>query len=234
MFYFDPFYFILLAPAFLLSAWASWATRSRFEKWSRVPNRLGIRGAEVARAILDRNGLHTVRVMPAGPGHLNDHYDPRSHTVRLSDEVYHGASVSSLAVAAHEVGHAIQHARGYAPLALRNLAVPLATFGSNFGLIIIMVGALISMTQVMWLGVILFGAAVAFQVITLPVELDASARAKTEIVRHGLAIPAEQDGVRSVLNAAAMTYVGAALSSILTLAYYVIRLGLLGGRRDER
>lgn len=230
MFYFDPLYLVMLLPAFLLSAWASWATRARFERWMQVPNRRGATGESVARFLLDRNGLYDVRVVGVR-GALSDHYDPRDRVVRLSEPVFFGTSVSSMAVAAHETGHAIQHARGYAPFALRSFAVPLASIGSNLGMLIIFVGFLLSFTQLVWVGVVLFGGTVLFQVITLPVELDASRRAKEELERLALVSPAERQGVAQVLNAAAMTYVGAALSALSTLAYYVLRALALGDRR---
>ncbi|MFO0684220.1 MAG: zinc metallopeptidase [Sandaracinus sp.] len=230
MFYFDPLYLVMILPALLLSMWASWATRSRFEKWSRVPARSGATGASVARYVLDQNGLSDVGIV-AVPGTLSDHYDPRARVVRLSEPVYYGHSISSVAVAAHETGHAIQHARRYAPFALRSFSVPLASIGSNLGMIIIFVGFLLSFTKIVWLGILLFGGTVLFQVITLPVELDASSRAKKELDRLGLVAADERPGVASVLNAAAMTYVGAALSALSTLAYYVLRASSMGERR---
>lgn len=231
---FDPLYFLILAPAMLLSAWAAWATHARFAQWSAVPNSRGVTGAQVARFLLDRFGLPQVRVVPAR-GALSDHYDPSAREVRLSEPVYYQGSVAALAVAAHEVGHAIQHRDHYAPLVLRNLAVPLASLGSNLSFLVIFAGMLLSMTELVWAGVLLFGGVVFFQVITLPVELDASRRAKQALSQLGLVVsPREQEGVSKVLGAAAMTYVGAALSSALTLLYYLIRLGVFSGDRDRR
>ncbi len=227
--FFDPLYLVMLLPAILLSAWAAWMTKARFARWSRVANLRGMSGASVARYILDRNGLSDVGVVPAR-GVLSDHYDPSHRVVHLSEAVFYEGSVSAMAVAAHETGHAIQHARGYKPLALRSLAVPLAAFGSNFAVLIIVAGLILSVTEVAWVGVVLFGATVLFQVVTLPVELDASSRAKQALSSLGLVAPAEQAGVSQVLTAAAMTYVGAALSSVLTLLYFVLRVGG-GGRR---
>jgi Zn-dependent membrane protease YugP len=228
--FFDPMYFVFLLPALLLSAWASWATRSRFEKWSHVATRNAASGESVARYLLQQNGLADVAVVPVR-GALSDHYDPRERVVRLSEPVFYGRSVSAMAVAAHETGHAIQHARGYTPLLLRNMAVPLASLGSNLGMIIIVAGFLLSLTPVVWAGIVLFSAVVVFQVVTLPVELDASRRAKAELFRLGLVDPREREGVSQVLTAAAMTYVGAALSAISTLAYYVLRAGSMNDRR---
>jgi uncharacterized protein len=231
MIYFDPLYLVMLAPAMLLSAWAAYMTRARFARWSRVPNAHGMTGASVARFILDRNGLQDVPVV-AAQGALSDHYDPTQRVVRLSEPVYYEGSVSAMAVAAHETGHAIQHARGYKPLALRSLAVPLAAFGTNIAVMIIFVGLLLSFTELAWLGVILFGGTVAFQLLTLPVELDASRRAKIELGNLALMAPGEQRGISQVLTAAALTYVGAALSSIMTLLYFVLRVSGATSRRD--
>ncbi len=229
--FFDPLYFVLLAPAMLLSAWAAFTTRSRFERWSRVPNARQISGAEAARYILDSHGLQHVKVVPAH-GVLSDHYDPSRRVVRLSEGVYRGGSVASIAVAAHEVGHAIQHARRYLPMTLRSLAVPAATFGSNVGWFLIAIGFLLSFAQMVWVGVILFSATVLFQIVTLPVELDASRRAKEELERNGLIVATERAGVSKVLTAAAMTYIGAALTGVLTLLYFLLRLGAFSTREE--
>lgn len=229
--FFDPLYIVILVPITLLSLWASWATRSRFEAWSRVPNQRHITGAQAARYILDQNGLRDVSVVPSHGGTLSDHYDPAQRVVRLSPPVFHGGSVSAIAVAAHETGHALQHARGYTPLMLRNLAVPVASLGSNLGLFLIMMGAVFAFSQMIWAGILFFSATVFFQLITLPVELDASARAKRELEHLSLVMPGEKRGVRQVLSAAAMTYVAAALGAVATLAYYVFRLGGLEERR---
>lgn len=227
----DPLYFLVLAPAFLLSAWAAFTTRARFEKYSRVPNHRRISGAQAARYILDRNGLSDVRIEPAR-GMLSDHYDPIHRVVRLSEDVYYGGSVASLAVAAHEVGHAIQHQRKYLPLVARNMAIPVANIGSNLGWFLILIGFVLSASSMIWAGVVLFSATVAFQVVTLPVELDASQRAKAELERLAIVGPSEKGGVKKVLTAAAMTYVGAALTGILTLLYFLIRLGVFSPREE--
>jgi hypothetical protein len=228
---FDPLYFLFLAPALLLSGWAAWATHTRFQKWSQVPNARRITGAEVARFLLDRNGLYDVDVVPSY-GMLSDHYDPLHRVVRLSEDVYYGSSIAALAVASHEVGHAIQHQRAYLPLVLRNAAVPIANIGSNLGWFLISLGFLMSAAQMIWAGVLLFAATVAFQIITLPVELDASRRAKEQLEALAVIGPSERPGVASVLNAAAMTYVGAALTGILTLLYFLFRLGAFSTREE--
>jgi hypothetical protein len=228
--FFDPMYFVILIPALLLSALASWATRSRFERWSRVPSRNHASGESVARFLLDQNGLGDVRVVPVR-GSLSDHYDPTQRVVHLSEDVFYGRSVSAMAVAAHETGHAIQHAHGYAPLWLRSLSARAANIGSNLGMIIIVAGFLLSLTPLVWTGIVLFSATVVFQLITLPVELDASRRAKFELLRLGLVGPEERNGVSQVLTAAAMTYVAATISALSTLAYYVFRAGSMSSRR---
>jgi Zn-dependent membrane protease YugP len=229
--FFDPLYLVILVPITLLSLWASGATRSRFSTWARVANRRGITGAQAARYILDQNGLMDVSVVPSDGGQLSDHYDPARRAVRLSPEVFHGGSVSAIAVAAHETGHALQHARGYAPLMLRNIAVPVASIGGNLGVFLIMMGAVFAFTQLIWAGILFFSATVFFQLITLPVEIDASSRAKHELEKWSLVLPGDKRGVRAVLSAAAMTYVAAALGSVATLAYYVFRLGGVGDDR---
>lgn len=228
MIFFDPLYMAILAPAMLLSAWAAWATRSRFSKWGEVGTQRGMTGADTARWILDRNGLSDVAVEPS-QGFLSDHYDPGARVVRLSPEVHQGRSISAVAVAAHETGHALQHQQSYAPLALRNAAVPLASFGSNFSFILILGGMLLGSLGLAKVGVVLFGSVVVFQLLTLPVEFDASRRAKEILLRSGLIVGDESRGVSKVLSAAAMTYVAAALTAILTLLYFLLRLGLLGG-----
>lgn len=229
---FDPLYFLMLAPAMALSAWAAIATRSRFSKFADVPNARNMSGADAARLILDRAGLSNVVVEPHS-GFLSDHYDPSARRVRLSPDVYHGRSISALAVASHETGHALQHRDSYFPLQIRTAIVPLASFGSNFAFLLIMGGMFIQMTSLALAGVLIFTATVVFQLVTLPVEFDASSRAKRILFEHGLVVPSEQPAVASVLNAAAMTYVAAALTSVLTLIYFLIRLGVVGGR-DER
>jgi uncharacterized protein len=224
----DPLYLLFLAPPMLLSAWAAWAMRSRFARWSQVPNRAALSGVVVARTLLDQNGLEHIGVVPVR-GALSDHYDPRARVVRLSEPVDGSASVSAMAVAAHECGHAIQDARRYAPFALRSISVPLATLGSNLGVLIVSVGFVLSVTELVWVGIFLFSGTVFFQLVTLPVELDASKRGEQELARLGMVDASEAAGVRSVLTAAAMTYVGAAISSIATLAYFVLRAST--GRR---
>jgi len=227
----DPLYIAILAPALILSAYASFKVRSTFAKYSREPVHSGMSGADVARAILRKNGIMNVRV-ETSQGAFSDHYDPGEKVVRLSPDVYQGRSVASVAVAAHEVGHVLQDAHEYAPMVLRSAAVPIARFGSSMSWIFIIGGFLLQFIQLAYIGVILFLGVVLFQLVTLPVEFNASSRAKETLLSTGLVDQAQAAGVSKVLNAAAMTYVAAALSAVLTLLYFLIRLGLLGGRDD--
>lgn len=229
--YIDPLYWVMMIPVIILSAIASMRVKSTFKKFSKYATRSGMSGAEVARRILDHNGLGNVSVEQAN-GFLSDHYDPSKKVVRLSPEVYSGSSISSLGVAAHETGHAIQHAKSYAPLMLRNMMVPIASIGSNLSWVIIMVGMFMGAIGLVKIGIIFFTAVVAFQIITLPVEFDASSRAKKILSEMAYVTGEESRGISKVLNAAAMTYVAAAVSAIMTLLYFLMRAGLLGGSDD--
>ncbi len=227
----DPLYWMMMAPVFLLSAFASFRVKSAYNKYSRIANRSGLTGADVAEEILRRNGLNHVQVLEA-TGFLSDHYDPTKKVVRLSQGVYRSNSVSAIGIAAHETGHAIQHAKAYGPLKLRSLLVPIASLGSNLSWIIIMAGFFMSMMGLVKIGIVMFSAVVVFQLITLPVEFDASARAKKLLTEYAIVSNSDMRGVKSVLSAAAMTYVAAAASAIMTLLYFLIRSGLLGGGDD--
>ncbi|HNZ03193.1 MAG TPA: zinc metallopeptidase [Myxococcota bacterium] len=219
---FDPLYLLMLAPALLLSLAAQIKVKSAYARYSKVPASNGMSGAQVARRILDAEGLNSVPVELV-PGTLTDHYDPSKRVLRLSEGVYRGKSVAAAGIAAHEVGHAIQHSRSYAPLVLRTTLVPLAQLGSNLSWILIMIGFFVSMTELVWAGIALFGAAVLFTIVTLPVEFNASSRAKEALPRLGLVGAGDTRGVNSVLNAAAMTYVAAAITAILQLVYFIFR-----------
>jgi Zn-dependent membrane protease YugP len=239
MFFIDPLYLLLAAPGLILGLWAQWKVRSTFQKYSQVGTSRGLSGAEVAAAILRTKGVSNVRIEPV-EGWLSDHYDPRSHTLRLSPDVYYGRSIAATGVAAHEVGHAIQHAERYPFLGMRSAMVPAMTFASPLAMPVIMVGFMLSMftasslgSLVTIAGIVLFGLVVLFQLVTLPVEFDASRRALVAIEAGGILRGPEQQGAREVLGAAAWTYVAAAVSSVLTLLYFLIRSGLLGGRREE-
>lgn len=216
-------YWLVLGIGALLSFWASSKVKSAFQKWSQVGARSRRTGAQVANAILQAHGILDVKVEPVA-GNLTDHYDPRSKTLRLSEPVYHQSSIAALGVAAHEVGHAIQHAQRYGPLQFRSAWVPVAGLGSNLGLILVMIGLPLAYSGsplLAWIGVVLFAATTVFTLITLPVEFDASKRALATLERGGILAADELPGAKNVLDAAAMTYVAAAASSLLTLLYFV-------------
>lgn len=236
MFFFDPVFLLFMIPAMVLGFIAQRAVKSKFNKYSKVRTLRGLTGAQVARRILDENGLYNVKVEET-QGFLSDHYDPRSHTLRLSPQVARTPSVAAVGVAAHETGHAIQHAKGYVPLQLRSSLVPAVQFGSQLAPFIIMSGILLGALSgasnnlgmvVAWFGVALYSLVALFAIVTLPVELDASARAKKLLYQSNIVDRQELNGVTSVLNAAAWTYIVAAIAAILQLAYWIFRLS---GRR---
>ncbi len=230
--FFDPLYLILIAPGFLLSLWASWRVKSTFSRYSNVRAASGLNGAEAAERLLAAAGISDVRVVPAS-GLLSDHYNPINKTLALSQEVYHVPSIAAIGVACHEAGHAIQHARGYAPIHVRSLLVPTANIGSSIGYFAMFLGLILHSTGMVLVGAVLFSMVLLFQLVTLPVEFDASARAKQLAFDQGLVTASERDGMSRVLSAAAMTYVAAVVSTLLTLLYFLLRAGLLGGRRDD-
>ncbi len=233
MFFFDPRYILFMAPAFILMLAVQFYVNSSYSKWSRVPSRLRISGAQAAQQLIRYSGLYNVRI-EGTPGQLTDHYDPRNKTLRLSEGVYRSASVAALAVAAHELGHALQDQEGYTPLRLRSALVPAVNIGSYLGWILLMVGFLLRSPQLAWLGVIVFSAGAVFALATLPVEFNASARAKRLLVESGLiSTEEEMRGVNQVLNAAALTYVAALVTAILQLLYYASLVMGMGGRRRE-
>ncbi len=228
----DPVYFVFVGPAILLALYASFKVKSTFARAREMTTRRGWTGRDIAQAILDSEGIHDVTIEPIN-SYLGDHYDPRERVLRLSPDVYNGRSIAAAGVAAHEVGHAIQHAQGYAALSLRNSIVPLASIGSNLSLILIMVGLGMMLQSLMIVGCALFTMVVLFQVINLPVEFNASTRARQALLANGLVTEVEDKEVGRVLRAAARTYVAATLTAVLTLLYYLMRAGLLGGHRDE-
>ena len=236
--YFDPMYLLLMLPALALSLWASFRTKSAFNKYSKIRVATGLTGAQAAKRMLEAAGISDVQVVPH-KGMLTDHYNPVNKTLALSEQVYGVPSVAAVGVACHEAGHAIQHARHYGPLWLRSTLVPTANIGSTLGYIVMSLGLLLVYTSggksgagVVLLGAVLFSAVLLFQIVTLPVEFDASSRAKQLCVANGIVSPQEREGIDRVLNAAALTYVAAAVSTLLTLLYFLLRSGLLGGRRD--
>ncbi|SEF67893.1 hypothetical protein SAMN05660865_00740 [Caloramator fervidus] len=213
--YYDPT-FVFLIPALLLTFYAQTKIQATFSRYLKVRSLRGLTGAEAARIILDRNGLYDVPIIVI-PGRLTDHYDPSQRVLRLSEDVYYGNSIASIGVAAHEAGHAIQHQVGYTPLIVRNSLVPVANIGSNLSWILILLGLFIGAMGLARLGVLLFTAVVLFQIVTLPVEFNASSRALVELDANGILFDDEIRGARKVLNAAALTYVAATLMAISQL-----------------
>ncbi len=235
-FYWDPIFFLFAIPPLLLGLYAQMKVKGAFNKYSKVPTSRGITGAQVAQSILRANGLFDVAVEET-QGMLSDHYDPRSRRLRLSPDVYRGNSIAAAGVAAHETGHALQHSQGYAPLQLRSALVPAVQFSSWLGPILFLIGFL----MMRWIegdfgfyvalgGLVFFGLAALFAVITLPVEFDASNRAKRLLVGEMILDQSEMTGVNAMLNAAALTYVAAAVQAVMQMLYYAFIL--LGRRRN--
>jgi len=237
MFFLDPVFLCFMIPALILGFVAQSAVKSKFNKYSQVRTYRGLTGAQVARQILDSNGLYNVTVEET-QGFLSDHYDPRSRTLRLSPDVARAPSVAAVGVAAHEAGHALQHAKGYMPLQIRSAMVPAVQFGSQLAPWIIMGGIILAAATSLgglglyigWFGVALYALVALFSIVTLPVELDASSRAKKLLYQANIVDKKELEGVTSVLNAAAWTYVVAAVAALLQLAYWIFRLS--GAQRD--
>lgn len=232
MFYFDPTYLLFTAPALILAVVAQILVKSRFSKYAQIPSMRGLTGAQAAREMLSRNGLSNIEI-EAVDGFLSDHYDPRAKTLRLSPDVYHSNSLAAIGVACHEAGHALQDAHGYAMLHLRSAIVPVTNVGSHLSYIVIMLGFLFHSQNLIGIGALLFSGVVGFALITLPVEWDASARAKVAMVETGIVTAQERDDAAKVLNAAFLTYLASAISALMTLLYYLMRAGLLGGRRNN-
>jgi Zn-dependent membrane protease YugP len=228
---FDPLYFLFLIPPMLLGMWAQYRVKSTYAEASQVP--AGMTGAAAARRILDSYGLHQVGIEMV-PGTLSDHYDPREKVLRLSQDVYHGRSAAAVGIAAHEAGHALQDAEHYAPLVIRNAAVPIAGFGSNLGIYLAIFGLLFATSYVGMVmvlgGIALYSAFVFFQLVNLPVEYNASARAKLQLAELGITSTQQGPYIEKMLSAAALTYVAATLSAVMTLAYLLFRLM---GQRSE-
>ncbi|MFP4013314.1 MAG: zinc metallopeptidase [Chitinispirillaceae bacterium] len=231
MLFFDPLYLLFALPGLILALYASFVTKSTFRKYSKVGSARGITGAEAAYRMLKTAGVGNVSIEETS-GFLSDHYDPVSRTLRLSPAVARSPSLASIGVACHEAGHAIQHARGFAPLHLRTALVPATSVSSWLSYIVIMAGFLFHSQQFILWGAILFSAAVLFSIVTLPVEWDASRRAKALMTQTGIVTAGEASYAGKVLNAAFLTYVAAAVSSVLTLLYYLMRAGVFGGGDD--
>jgi len=230
MYYFDPLYFLFMIPAFLISIYAQIKVQSAFSKYSKISAFSGMTGQEVAKNILMLNGIYDVQIEFI-PGLLNDHYDPRTRTLRLSQGVFNSNSIAAIGVAAHEAGHALQHYQRYPWLSLRSAMVPIVNIGSNLAFPLILVGFLMRNGDILInIGILLFCVAVVFTIITLPVELNASKRAIESLRMSGIVSPIDEEGVKKVLSAAAMTYVAAVAVALLQLLYY---LSLGQRRRDD-
>jgi uncharacterized protein len=228
-FFYDFYLLLFIAPALILAMIAQWWVSSAYAKGQSAPASMS--GFMAARRILDAAGLQKVAI-EAIPGQMSDHYDPRDKVLRLSGDVYHGRTLASVGIAAHEAGHAVQDAVGYLPLIVRNLAVPAANFGSSASMLMLILGLALNWKFLLLAGIVTFSAVVFFQVVNLPVEFNASSRAKALLVEEGIVHQFDMGPVNNVLNAAALTYVAATLQAILTLLYYVMRYA--GGSRDSR
>jgi Zn-dependent membrane protease YugP len=236
--FFDPMYWLVIGAGMVLSIWASMKTKGTFHKFGQLATRSRMTGADVAKAVLRDSNINDVTVEQVR-GTLTDHYDPRTRTLRLSEAVYGVASLSAAGVAAHEVGHAIQHAQGYAPLKFRSAWVPVANLGGGLSIFVLIMAAMMGGAATVMgnkmaiAGVVLFATTTLFTLVTLPVEFDASRRALATLKRGAYLAPDELAGAKKVLDAAALTYVAAFVTSALTLFYWAMRLGLLGGRRND-
>lgn len=229
-FYYDSIYWIVLIPVLLLSVWAQAQVSGSFRRYSRARNHRGVTGAQAAYDVLRAHGVFTVAIKPCR-GSLTDHYDPRDNTIYLSEPVYNSATVAAVGVAAHEAGHAVQYAVGYGPIRVRSAIIPVTQFGSKFAFIALVLGLALYSQPLFALGIILFGTTTVFQLVTLPVEFDASARALATIEGSQLLDDDERPGAKKVLRAAALTYVAALLMSVLQLMRYVL---LFLGRQNDR
>jgi hypothetical protein len=231
MLFYDVNYWVYMLPAFVLVFFAQYYVKSTYSKWSQVGTRSRMTGAQAAQRLINTGRLYDVNV-EAVSGRMTDHYDPRHKVLRLSEGVYQSASVASVAIAAHELGHALQDNEGYFPLKIRSALIPAVNIGSTLGWIFIIIGMFMQWSGLAWLGVIVFSAGALFSIATLPVELNASARAKELLVQSGIIVGKEErKGVNKVLNAAAFTYVAALLTSIMQLFYFTSLVGGMGGRR---
>jgi hypothetical protein len=228
MFFFDPTYLIFMIPAFILMGITSWYVKSSYNKWSKVRATSGLTGAQAAQRLISTGNLYGVKIQGIA-GNLTDHYDPRNKTLSLSQGVVNSPSVAAVAIAAHELGHALQDAEDYIPLRFRSAIVPAVNIGSYLGWIMIMAGLLLRLTNLAWLGVLVFSGGALFALVTLPVEFNASARAKQLLVQTGIIqTDEEMRGVNAVLNSAALTYVAGLVTALLQVFYFAT---LVGGRR---
>ena len=232
MFFFDPMYLIFMIPALALMGFASWYVRHAYNKWSKIRASSGLTGHQAAQRLISTGNLYGVQVQGTS-GQLSDHYDPRNKTLFLSEGVAHSPSVAAVAISAHELGHAMQDAEEYFPMRVRSMLVPAVNIGSNLGWILIMIGLVLQQINIAWIGVAVFSAGALFALATLPVEFNASARAKELLYSTGI-IQTEEErrGVNQVLNAAALTYVAGLVTAFMHLLYYVLLIGGMGRRRD--
>ena len=233
MFFFDPMYLCFMIPALALMGFASWYVRHSYNKWSQVRATSGLTGHQAAQRLISTGNLYGVQVQGTA-GQLSDHYDPRNKTLFLSEGVAHSPSVAAVAISAHELGHALQDAEDYFPMRVRSMLVPAVNIGSNLGWILIMIGLVLQQINIAWIGVAVFAAGALFALATLPVEFNASARAKQLLFQTGIIqTEEEQRGVNQVLNAAALTYVAGLVTAVMQLLYYVFLVGGMGGRRRD-
>lgn len=231
MFFLSPTYLLFMIPAILLMSLASWYVNSSYKKWSQVAAQSRLTGAQAAQRLISTGGMYGVQI-EGTPGNLSDHYDPRNKTLYLSQGVANSSSVAAVAIAAHELGHAMQDAEDYFPMRIRSALVPMVNIGSNLGWILILIGLFLRLTNIAWLGVLVFAGGAVFALATLPVEFNASARAKELLYRTGIIqSDTEIRGVNQVLNAAALTYVAGLITAIMQLLYYVTLVMGMGGRR---
>ncbi len=228
--FYDYYYIVLVMPMLLLAFWAQWNVKNTFKKYSKVLSYRGLTGHDAARRILDANGLQNV-VIKRVAGDLTDHYDPRTNTVNLSESVYDSQSVAAIGVAAHEVGHAVQHAVGYVPIKIRMAIIPVTQFASSMAIPLVLLGLALSFPALAFMGCIFFGAATVFQLVTLPVEFNASRRALNTLETNGILNGKELEGSKNVLSAAAMTYVAALAVSLAQLLRLLLIVG--GGRNRD-
>jgi uncharacterized protein len=233
MFFFDPMYLCFMIPAIALMGFASWYVRHAYNKWSQVRATSGLTGHQAAQRLISTGSLYGVQVQGTA-GQLSDHYDPRNKTLFLSQGVANSPSVAAVAISAHELGHALQDAEDYFPMKIRSMLVPAVNIGSNLGWILIMIGLVLRQVNIAWIGVAVFSAGALFALATLPVEFNASARAKQLLYDTGI-IQTEEErrGVNQVLNAAALTYVAGLITAVMQLLYYVFLIGGMGGRRRD-
>ena len=229
-YYFDPLYVGLVLVSLAIMVAAQIGVKSSYAKYARIANSRGLTGRDAAELVLRSGGVTDVQIASVS-GRLTDHYDPRQKVIRLSEGVYGANTIAAVGIAAHEAGHALQHAQGYSPLKLRNAIIPLSNYGPSIGILLLVIGAMLNFEGLIWAGLILFSFAFLFQLVTLPVEFNASRRAMSAIRESAMLNEQEQKGAASVLRAAAMTYVAAMLQSFMTLLYYIVRFT---GRSNKR